>query len=397
MNFLHNIDFKNKRVLIRVDLNVPLDDYKRVTDSTRISACKETIKYVIDNGGSCILLSHLGRPKGKEENLSLIHIVNTVSEIFDQKVHFHNDCIGDEAEYKTKQLEGGEILLMENLRFYSEETKGDLEFAKKLSRLGDVYINDAFGTSHREHASTAVIAKFFEKDKYAGKLLEKELTAINEITENGKKPVLAILGGAKVSSKLNILYKLIQKVDKVIIAGGMAYTFIKARGGLVGNSLIEEELINNANEIMNIARENDIDIILPEDIKCSKDFDNNEDIKVFKSNQIEQGWMGLDIGPHTVLKFSKEIASSQTIFWNGPVGVFEKDEFSTGTEEICKALKLAKESGVNVIVGGGDSIAALKKLGKEEWVSYISTGGGALLESLEGKVLPGVYALTDEY
>ncbi|MEK9756334.1 MAG: phosphoglycerate kinase [Bacteroidota bacterium] len=397
MNFLNSIDFQNKRVIIRVDLNVPLDENKRVTDSTRISACKETIKYVLDNGGACVLLSHLGRPKGKDNSLSLIHIVNTISEIFGQKIHFHNDCIGDEAENKTKQLKSGEILLMENLRFYSEETKGDLEFAKKLSRLGDVYINDAFGTCHREHSSTAVIAKFFENDKYVGKLLEKELEAISEITENGKKPVLAILGGAKVSSKLNILYKLIQKVDKIIIGGGMAYTFIKASGGFIGNSLLEKELIDNAKEIMKIAKETKVDIILPVDINCSRDFDNNNDIRVFKSNEIEEGWMGLDIGPETILKFSKEISLSKTIFWNGPVGVFEKDQFSKGTEAVCKFLKSAKESGVNVIVGGGDSIAALKKLGKEEWVSYISTGGGALLESLEGKVLPGVYALTDEY
>ena len=397
MNFLHNIDFQNKRVLIRVDLNVPIDENKKVTDSTRISACKETIKYVIDSGGSCVLLSHLGRPKGKDQNLSLIHIVPSISEIFDQKIHFHNDCIGEEAENKTKQLKSGEILLMENLRFYSEETKGDHEFAKKLSRLGDVYINDAFGTCHREHSSTAVIAKFFEKDKYAGKLLEKELEAISEITENGKKPVLAILGGAKVSSKLNILYKLIQKVDKIIIGGGMAYTFIKARGGSIGNSLLEEELIENAKEIMKIAKESNVTISLPIDINCSRDFDNNDDLKVFKSDEIEEDWMGLDIGPETILKFNKEIALSKTIFWNGPVGVFEKEKFSKGTEAICKSLKSAKEAGVNVIVGGGDSIAALKKLGKEEWVSYISTGGGALLESLEGKVLPGVFALTDEY
>ena len=361
MNFLNSIDFQNKRVIIRVDLNVPLDENKSVTDSTRISACKETIKYVLDNGGACVLLSHLGRPKGKDNSLSLIHIVNTISEIFGQKIHFHNDCIGDEAENKTKQLKSGEILLMENLRFYSEETKGDLEFAKKLSRLGDVYINDAFGTCHREHSSTAVIAKFFENDKYVGKLLEKELEAISEITENGKKPVLAILGGAKVSSKLNILYKLIQKVDKIIIGGGMAYTFIKASGGFIGNSLLEKELIDNAKEIMKIAKETKVDIILPVDINCSRDFDNNDDIRVFKSNEIEEGWMGLDIGPETILKFSKEISLSKTIFWNGPVGVFEKDQFSKGTEAICKFLKSAKESGVNVIVGGGDSIAALKK------------------------------------
>ena len=396
MNLLQNQKLNNKKAIIRVDLNVPLNEKKEVTDYTRIEAIKETVNFVIDNGGSCILLSHLGRPKGKEENLSLKHILGPVSKTLDKPVVFFQDCIGEEAEQATKKLQPGEIILMENLRFYKEETDGDNLFAEKLSRLGDLYINDAFGTCHREHASTAVIAKYFPNDKYVGKLLQKELEAISQIAEHGEKPVLAILGGAKVSSKLNILYNLIKKVDKIIIGGGMAYTFIAAQGGKIGESLIEEDLIENAKEILEIANSLNKEIILPDDIKASTDFDQNDLIKTFDSNKIENGWMGLDIGTKTIEKFNQAILSSKTIFWNGPVGVFEKEAFLEGTRSICNSLKEAKTIGVNVIVGGGDSIAALKKLGKEDWVSYISTGGGALLESLEGKTLPGVKALLNE-
>ena len=396
MNFLKNQKFNNKKAIIRVDLNVPLNEKKEVTDYTRIEAIKETVNFVIDNGGSCILLSHLGRPKGKDESLSLKHILGPVSKTLDKPVVFFQDCIGEEAEQATKKLQPGEIILMENLRFYKEETDGDKLFAEKLSRLGDLYINDAFGTCHREHASTALIAKYFPNEKYVGKLLQKELEAISQIAEHGEKPVLAILGGAKVSSKLNILYNLIKKVDKIIIGGGMAYTFIAAQGGKIGESLIEEDLIENAKEILEIANSLNKEIILPDDIKASTDFDQNDLIKTFDSNKIENGWMGLDIGTKTIEKFNQAILSSKTIFWNGPVGVFEKEAFLEGTRSICNSLKEAKTIGVNVIVGGGDSIAALKKLGKEDWVSYISTGGGALLESLEGKTLPGVKALLNE-
>ena len=396
MNFLKNQKFNNKKAIIRVDLNVPLNEKKEVTDYTRIEAIKETVNFVIDNGGSCILLSHLGRPKGKDESLSLKHILGPVSKTLDKPVVFFQDCIGEEAEQATKKLQQGEIILMENLRFYKEETGGDKLFAEKLSRLGDLYINDAFGTCHREHASTAVIAKYFPKDKYVGKLLQKELEAISQIADQGEKPVLAILGGAKVSSKLNILYNLIKKVDKIIIGGGMAYTFIAAQGGKIGESLIEDDLIENAKEILEIANTLNKEIILPDDIKASTDFNQNDLIKIFDSNKIGSGWMGLDIGPKTIEKFNQAILSSKTIFWNGPVGVFEKEAFLEGTRSICNSLKEAKTLGVNVIVGGGDSIAALKKLGKEDWVSYISTGGGALLESLEGKTLPGVKALLNE-
>ena len=394
MSDLEKQDLKNKKVIVRVDLNVPFDDNDNVTDTTRIVACKETVDLILEKGGTCILISHLGRPKGKENKFSLKKIVDTVSSVLNQPVFFYEDCIGQGAQEAISKLDQGSIILMENLRFYQEETLGDREFAKNLSELGDIYVNDAFGTCHREHASTAVIAMYFKNKKFAGKLLQKELEAINQIANNGKKPVLAILGGAKVSSKLSILYNLIKNVDKIIIGGGMAYTFIKAKGGQIGNSLVEDELITNAQEILRLAQKLDKKIILPVDTKASKDFDNNNQISTFNSQEIEEGWMGLDIGEKSMEIFHQEILTSNTIFWNGPMGVFEKELFSEGTSSICNSLREAKEKGVNVIVGGGDSIAALKKLGKEEWVGYISTGGGALLESLEGKTLPGVKALT---
>ena len=394
MSDLEKQDLKNKKVIVRVDLNVPFDDNDNVTDTTRIVACKETVDLILEKGGTCILISHLGRPKGKENKFSLKKIVDTVSSVLNQPVFFYEDCIGQGAQEAISKLDQGSIILMENLRFYQEETLGDRVFAKNLSELGDIYVNDAFGTCHREHASTAVIAEYFKNKKFAGKLLQKELEAINQIANNGKKPVLAILGGAKVSSKLSILYNLIKNVDKIIIGGGMAYTFIKAKGGQVGNSILEDELITNAQEILRLAQKLDKKIILPVDTKASKDFDNNNQISTFNSQEIEEGWMGLDIGEKSMEIFHQEILTSNTIFWNGPMGVFEKELFSEGTSSICNSLREAKEKGVNVIVGGGDSIAALKKLGKEEWVGYISTGGGALLESLEGKTLPGVKALT---
>ena len=390
---LEKQDLKNQKVIIRVDFNVPLDDNFKVTDTTRIEACKETVDLIISNGGSCILISHFGRPKEREDKFSLKHIVETVSEVLNHPVVFHNDCIGDEVHEVISNLKRGDIILLENLRFYKEETLGDSLFAEELSKLGDIYVNDAFGTCHREHSSTALIAKHFKNKKFAGKLLQKELQAINQIANNGKKPVLAILGGAKVSSKLNIMYNLIKRVDKIIIGGGMAYTFIKAKGGKIGNSLVEDELISNAKEILSLADKLEKQIILPVDTKASKDFEKNDQIKTFNSNEIEDDWMGLDIGKKSIEKFGQEILLSNTIFWNGPMGVFEKELFSEGTASICNSLKEAKQKGINVIVGGGDSIAALKKLGNKDWVSYISTGGGALLESLEGKTLPGVKAL----
>ena len=393
MFFLTNQSFKNKKAIIRVDLNVPLDSTLKVTDATRIIACRETIDYVINKGGACVLMAHLGRPKGKDKTLSLSNILIDVSQGLQRKIKFVNDCIGDSVEKAVSELKPGEVLLLENLRFYKEESAGEEAFAKQLAKLGDVYINDAFGTCHREHASTFTVAKFFPDKKYAGKLLEKELNVLSRILENGQTPILAILGGAKVSSKLKSINNLIERVDRLIIAGGMAFTFIKANGGEIGASPYEPSLIDNARAILNKANQLKKEVFLPLDVLSGKAFNESIKEKVFEINKIEKGWMGMDIYSKTISVFEKAIMSSNTIFWNGPVGVFEKEKFSYGTKQICEILKKAKEEGKYVIVGGGDSIAALKKFGKESWVNYISTGGGAMLEGLEGKKLPGIKAL----
>ena len=393
MFFLTNQSFKNKKAIIRVDLNVPLDSSLKVTDSTRIIACRETIDYVINKGGACVLMTHLGRPKGKDKTLSLSNILIDVSQGLQRKIKFVNDCIGDSVEKAVSELKPGEVLLLENLRFYREESAGEEAFAKQLAKLGDVYINDAFGTCHREHASTFTVAKFFPNKKYAGKLLEKELNVLSRILENGQTPILAILGGAKVSSKLKSINNLIERVDRLIIAGGMAFTFIKANGGEIGASPYEPSLIDNARAILNKANQLKKEVLLPLDVLSGKAFNESIKEKVFEINKIEKGWMGMDIYSKTISVFEKAIMSSNTILWNGPVGVFEKEKFSYGTKQICEILKKAKEEGKYVIVGGGDSIAALNKFGKQSWVNYISTGGGAMLEGLEGKKLPGIKAL----
>lgn len=393
MFFLTNQSFRNEKVLIRLDLNVPLDEDLNVTDITRIKACKDTVDFVINNGGACVLMTHLGRPNGKEKELSLSHILKDVSKCLDRKVQFINDCIGDDVEKRVAQMKRGDILLLENLRFYKEETNGDEAFAEKLSRLGDAYVNDAFGTCHRKHASTYTVTKYFNKKKYAGKLLEKELHIINKILENGKKPILSILGGAKVSSKLKILNNLIEQVDKIIIAGGMAFTFIKAKGGEIGDSLYEPALINEAKSILEKAEKLNTEIHLPIDVLAGDKFNNSTKEEVFNITKIPPGWSGMDISSKSITAFENIIMSSNTVFWNGPMGVFEKEKFSNGTSQICKILKKAKDEKKYVIVGGGDSIAALNQFGKAIWVDYISTGGGAMLESLEGKILPGVKAL----
>tara|TARA_B100002051_G_C16698915_1_gene619817 strand:- start:191 stop:1375 length:1185 start_codon:yes stop_codon:yes gene_type:complete len=393
MFFLTNQSFRNEKVLIRLDLNVPLDEDLNVTDITRIKACKDTVDFVINNGGACVLMTHLGRPNGKEKELSLSHILKDVSKCLDRKVQFINDCIGDDVEKRVAQMKRGDILLLENLRFYKEETNGDETFAEKLSRLGDAYVNDAFGTCHRKHASTYTVTKYFHKKKYAGKLLEKELHIINKILENGKKPILSILGGAKVSSKLKILNNLIEQVDKIIIAGGMAFTFIKAKGGEIGDSLYEPALINEAKSILEKAEKLNTEIHLPIDVLAGDKFNNSTKEEVFNITKIPPGWSGMDISSKSITAFENIIMSSNTVFWNGPMGVFEKEKFSNGTSQICKILKKAKDEKKYVIVGGGDSIAALNQFGKAIWVDYISTGGGAMLESLEGKILPGVKAL----
>jgi len=393
MFFLTNQSFNNEKVLIRLDLNVPLDKEQNITDSTRIKACKETVDFVLNAGGACVLMAHLGRPKGKEETLSLSHILNDVSACLGRKVQFVNDCIGDNVDQKVSQLKKGEVLLLENLRFHKEETEGDETFAKKLSELGDSYINDAFGTCHREHASTYTIAKHFPKKKYAGKLLAKELNVISKILDKGKMPILSILGGAKVSSKLKIINNLIDQVDRLIIAGGMAFTFIKAKEGKIGDSLYEPSLIDEAKLILEKANKLKKQVHLPVDVLAGNEFNNSTEEKAFNISNIQSGWMGMDISTKTIKAFEEVIMSSNTIFWNGPMGVFEKEKFSTGTRQICQILKKAKAEGKYVIVGGGDTIAALKKFGKDNWVNYISTGGGAMLESLEGKQLPGVKVL----
>tara|TARA_B100000029_G_scaffold300835_1_gene293771 strand:+ start:833 stop:2017 length:1185 start_codon:yes stop_codon:yes gene_type:complete len=393
MFFLTNQSFRNEKVLIRLDLNVPLDEDLNVTDITRIKACKDTVDFVINSGGACVLMTHLGRPNGKEKELSLSHILKDVSKCLDRKVQFINDCIGDDVEKRVAQMKRGDILLLENLRFYKEETNGDETFAEKLSRLGDAYVNDAFGTCHRKHASTYTVTKYFHKKKYAGKLLEKELHIINKILENGEKPILSILGGAKVSSKLKILNNLIEQVDKIIIAGGMAFTFIKAKGGEIGDSLYEPTLINEAKSILEKAEKLNTEIHLPIDVLAGDKFNNSTKEEVFNITKIPPGWSGMDISSKSITAFENIIMSSNTVFWNGPMGVFEKEKFSNGTSQICKILKKAKDEKKYVIVGGGDSIAALNQFGKAIWVDYISTGGGAMLESLEGKILPGVKAL----
>ena len=393
MFFLTNQSFRNEKVLIRLDLNVPLDEDLNVTDITRIKACKDTVDFVINSGGACVLMTHLGRPNGKEKELSLSHILKDVSKCLDRKVQFINDCIGDDVEKRVAQMKRGDILLLENLRFYKEETNGDETFAEKLSRLGDAYVNDAFGTCHRKHASTYTVTKYFHKKKYAGKLLEKELHIINKILENGEKPILSILGGAKVSSKLKILNNLIEQVDKIIIAGGMAFTFIKAKGGEIGDSLYEPALINEAKSILEKAEKLNTEIHLPIDVLAGDKFNNSTKEEVFNITKIPPGWSGMDISSKSITAFENIIMSSNTVFWNGPMGVFEKEKFSNGTSQICKILKKAKDEKKYVIVGGGDSIAALNQFGKAIWVDYISTGGGAMLESLEGKILPGVKAL----
>ena len=393
MFFLTNQSFKNKKAIIRVDLNVPLDSSLKATDATRIIACRETIDYVINKGGACVLMAHLGRPKGKDKTLSLSNILIDVSQGLQRKIKFVNDCIGDSVEKAVSELKPGEVLLLENLRFYKEESAGEEAFAKQLAKLGDVYINDAFGTCHREHASTFTVAKFFPDKKYAGKLLEKELNVLSRILENGQTPILAILGGAKVSSKLKSINNLIERVDRLIIAGGMAFTFIKANGGEIGASPYEPSLIEDARAILNKANQLKKEVLLPLDVLSGNAFNESAKEKVFEINKIEKGWMGMDIYSKTISVFEKAIMSSNTILWNGPVGVFEKEKFSYGTKQICEILKKAKEEGKYVIVGGGDSIAALKKFGKESWVNYISTGGGAMLEGLEGKKLPGIKAL----
>lgn len=393
MTTLNDFNFENKKALIRVDFNVPLNDEFQVTDITRIQAAKSTIIKILEDGGSCVLMSHLGRPSGVEEKYSLKHIVSKVTEVIGVQVKFVEDCIGDKAEKAVADLKNGEVLLLENLRFYSEEKKGDVAFAEKLSKLGDVYVNDAFGTAHRAHASTAVIAQFFAANKYFGNLLATEIKSIDKVLNNSEKPVTAILGGAKVSSKIGVIENIIEKVDHIIVGGGMTFTFIKALGGSIGNSLVEDDKLELALSILKLAKEKNTEIHLPVDAVIADAFSNDANTQTVDTTKIPDGWMGLDCGPKTSEKFATVIAKSKTILWNGPLGVFELENFANGTIQLGNAIATATENGAFSLVGGGDSVAAVKKFGFGDKVSYVSTGGGAMLEMLEGKTLPGIEAI----
>lgn len=391
MRTIKNFDFNGKRALIRVDFNVPLDEQFNITDTTRIDAAVPTIKYVLSHGGSVILMSHLGRPKdGPTDKYSLSHVLKYLTEVLDTDVKFAEDCIGDEAVKISSTLKAGEVLLLENLRFYKEEEKGDEAFAEKLSKLGDCYINDAFGTAHRAHASTAIIAKFFPEAKMFGYLMENEVMSIKKVMEHPDRPFTAILGGSKVSSKLEILKSLIEKVDNLIIGGGMTYTFIKAKGGKIGNSLCEDDLLQAALDILADAKKRGVNIYLAIDNLCADSFSNDAKREVCCSTKIKDGWQGLDIGPATCEVFREVILNSKTILWNGPMGVFEFENFAHGTEIIAYSIEEATEKGAYSLVGGGDSVAAVNKYDLADKMSYVSTGGGAMLEAIEGKELPGV-------
>ncbi|MBT8294839.1 MAG: phosphoglycerate kinase [Gramella sp.] len=392
MKTIDDYNFNNKRALIRVDFNVPLNDEKKVTDANRIEAAKPTIIKILEDGGSVVLMSHLGRPKGAESKYSLQHISSKVSEVLGVEVKFVEDCVGEEVENAANNLEPGEILLLENLRFHEEETAGDEEFAEKLSRLGDIYVNDAFGTAHRAHASTTIVAKFFE-DKCFGYLLAKEIKSLDKVLNSDEKPVTAVLGGAKVSSKITVIENILDKIDHLIIGGGMTYTFIKAQGGHIGTSLVEDDKQELALEILKKAKEKGVEVHLPVDSVIADSFSEQASTQTESVDNIPDGWMGLDVGPKTIQNFSDVIKKSKIILWNGPLGVFEMDAFAKGTIQLGEAIVEATKNGAFSLVGGGDSVAAVKKFGLDDQVSYVSTGGGAMLEMLEGKSLPGIEAI----
>ncbi|MDT0294673.1 phosphoglycerate kinase [Mesonia ostreae] len=392
MKTLNDYNFKDKKALVRVDFNVPLNDKFEVTDATRIQSAKKTITKILEDGGSVVLMSHLGRPSGKEDKYSLKHIVNKVSEVIGVQVKFTENCIGDKASDASKNLSNGEILLLENLRFHDEEKKGDETFAEALSKHGDIYVNDAFGTAHRAHASTTVVANYFE-DKCFGYLLAKEIESIDKVFNSNEKPVTAILGGAKVSSKITVIENILDKIDHLIIGGGMTFTFIKARGGSVGDSLVEDDKLELALDILKQAKAKNVEVHLPVDAVIADAFSNDANFKTEKIDQIPEGWMGLDVGEKTNKIFAEVIAKSKIILWNGPLGVFEMSNFAKGTIALGNAITKATKAGAFSLVGGGDSVAAVKQFGFEDKVSYVSTGGGAMLEMLEGKSLPGIEAI----
>ena len=396
MKTIDNFNFAEKKALVRVDFNVPLDGDFKITDDNRIQGAKPTINKILKDGGSVILMSHLGRPKdGPVDKYSLKHIVDHLSNELGVEVQFADDCIGDQAVEKAKNLKAGEVLLLENLRFYKEEEKGDEDFAEKLAQLGEVYVNDAFGTAHRAHASTAVIAQFFPQNKYVGYLMAAEIENAEKVLNNPDRPFTAIMGGAKVSDKLNLIEALLDKVDNLIIGGGMAYTFVKARGGEIGRSLVELDKLDLANELVKKAEAKGVNFVLPTDAQIADGFSNDANTYDGPNDQIPEGKEGLDIGADSAKHFAEIISASNTIIWNGPMGVFEFDTFAKGTKAVADAIVTATERGAFSLIGGGDSAAAISKFEMTEHVSYVSTGGGALLEYMEGKTLPGVKAIQD--
>ncbi|WP_395056454.1 phosphoglycerate kinase [Flavobacterium sp.] len=395
MKTIYDFNFHNKKALIRVDFNVPLNESFHVTDETRIEAAKPTIDKILADGGSAILMSHLGRPKGVQSQFSLKHIVGKVSEILGVPVQFSSDCIGEEAENAASNLKPGEVLLLENLRFHTQEEAGDIEFSKKLATIGDIYVNDAFGTAHRAHASTTIIAQFFPEHKCFGALLAKEIESLNKVFRNSEKPVTAVLGGSKVSSKITVIENILDKVDHLIIGGGMTFTFVKALGGKIGNSLCEDDKMELALEILSLAKEKNVQIHLPVDVIAANAFSNGAETQIIDINNIPDGWQGLDAGPKSLESIEKVILASKTILWNGPLGVFEMSNFANGTIQLGNFIAEATQNGAFSLVGGGDSVAAVKQFGLEDKMSYVSTGGGAMLEMLEGRVLPGIAAILD--
>ncbi len=396
MKTINDFNFKDKKALVRVDFNVPQDDQLKVTDNTRIVAVKPTVEKILNDGGSVILITHLGRPKGEvKDEFSLKHIVGEVSSVLGQEVKFVDECIGEKAEKAAAELKPGEILLLENVRFHNEEEKGDAAFAEKLSKLGDAYVNDAFGTAHRAHASTAVIAQYFPSTKYFGLLMAKELQAIDKVLKSGERPITAILGGSKVSTKITIIENILPAIDNLIIGGGMAFTFIKALGGKIGNSLVEEDKLPLALEILGKAKEHKVKVYLPSDAIIAESFSNDVERKEADIYAIPEGWMGLDAGHKSRDQFNDVLLNSRTILWNGPIGVFEMSHFAGGTVALGESIAEATRLGAFSLVGGGDSVAFVKQFGYADQVSYVSTGGGAMLESLEGLELPGVAAINN--
>lgn len=395
MKTIQDFDFQNKKAIIRVDFNVPLDDEFNVTDATRIEAAKPTIDKILKDGGSVILMSHLGRPKGVEAKYSLQHILKKTSEILGVDVQFASDCIGEVAATAAQNLNPGGVLLLENLRFHAEEEKGDVAFSKALASLGDIYVNDAFGTAHRAHASTTIIAQFFPNAKCFGLLLAKEIESLNKVLKDSEKPVTAVLGGSKVSSKITVIENILDKVNHMIIGGGMTYTFVKALGGRVGDSICEDDKQDLALEILRLAKEKGVQIHIPVDVVAANAFSKDADTQIVDVREIPDGWQGLDAGPKSLENFQKVILASKTILWNGPLGVFEMDKFAAGTIELGHYIAEATANGAFSLVGGGDSVSAVKQFGFEHKMSYVSTGGGAMLEMLEGRILPGIAAILE--